>query len=447
LWTVNPMLTGRNPRHKARQKSPGLPRILMLAALAGGVFQGCSNKTSRPDSSPTRTATVIPAPASISITDVPAPPELPEPHPTREEMKQMRLALDASSPLAPEEVLRLAEAVGDLDRVESEVRGLQRHARGDIALRYRLANILHRQLKVNEARQAYLALHRDDPKNVAPYLALADLENVQGHKTAAWGYLEKGVTANRTGKENVPNLIRLARRYFTWRDAKGAERVLRQALEISPDDPQVLLPLATLCHDTKRAAESRKILTSVLQKEPGNLDAKRQLASVIAEALAGPEDVALAGRLLTDILQNDQFLPDDYQAAGRLAEKDQKWDAAAQSYVKALTLDPEKVAIRYRLVQVYKQLGQAAYARQETAVYASQRAEQERRAQLDEARSAEPLSAAARFAEAQFAEKTQDYPTAVIAYGLAARLAPKDTRIRQARDRFYASLGWPPVFK
>jgi tetratricopeptide (TPR) repeat protein len=359
-------------------------------------------------------------------------------------MRQMRLALDSAPPPPPEEALRLADALGDLSRIESIVRDLQKHAPGDIQLRYQLAGVLQRQLKVNEARQAYLALHRDDPKNVGPYLALADLENVEGRKTAAWGYLEKALEANRTGKESVPNLLRLARRYVTWKDAKGAERALRQALQISPDDPQVLLPLASLYHDTRRPAESRKILTGILQRDPGNLDAKRQLSSLIAEDPAGPEDVAQAGQLLADIARSDQFLPDEYLATGRLAEKEQRWDAAAQSYVKALEMDPEKVAARYRLVQVYKQLGKVAYAKAETEVYARQRAEQERRAQLDEARSAHPLSAAARFAEAQFAEKTQDYPTAVVGYDLAAHLAPQDAQIRQERARFYAFLGWKP---
>jgi tetratricopeptide (TPR) repeat protein len=342
------------------------------------------------------------------------------------------------------EALRLAVTMGDLERAEVILRKQLERTPGDTGLRYRLADVLRLRLKLSEARQLYLALNRENPRVVVPYLALSDMARVEKQKAAAWSYLAQGVAVNQTGADSVPNLVALAQRYRDWDDKESAEKTLRLALKIAPNTPQILLPLAALCKDTRRTAESRQILTEILQRDPGNLDAKRQLASMLADNPGGPDDVALAGRQLVDIFKDGKPLADDYMTAGKLAEHEHDWAEAAQAYVNALALEPERPAARYRLAQIYSRLGKTDYAREETARYTRLREEQEHRSQLASVRSGAPFSPATHLAEAQFAEKTQDYRVAVIAYGQAARLAPQDVKIRRGRAKFYAFLGWPP---
>jgi tetratricopeptide (TPR) repeat protein len=359
-------------------------------------------------------------------------------------MRATWLSLKSSSQRSPEEAIDLADAIGDEAQVETRVRTLLKRSPKDKDLRYRLAEVLHRRLKIAEAEEAFLALNREYPHDVEPYLVLSDLESVKGNKAATWDYIKKGIAANSAGKESIPNLLLLARRYVAWHDRAGAENVLHKALSIVPDEPQVLLSLAMICHETKRDAESRQILNGILKRDPQNLEAKRQLVYLIAQDTIPPDDMVIANRLLKDIFQSGNPVPEDFSAAGRVAENKQEWIIAAKAYGRALTDNPELLEARYRLAQVYKRLGQMEYSRQQTAVYAQMRSEQERRGRLIEARSLAPLSGKARYDEAQFAEKTHDYPSAVAGYDLAVRLAPQDRQIRTARARFYEFLGWKP---
>ena len=355
----------------------------------------------------------------------------------------MRAALEASPGMKDEEALRTAEEIGDLGRVETLLQHQTKAFPKGAEIRYRLADVLLHRLKTDEARQRYLALNREDSRAVVPYIALSDIARMTGDAKGAQSYLQKGVEANRASAAGVPALLRLAQHYFSYHDSATAEKTLLLARQIAPKDPQTLLTLARFYRDAKRTKESDDLYRKIIQSYPKNVEAKRQFAAFLAET-PGSETTDQAGKMLAEVFQSGQPLPGDFMTAGRLAEKEKDWPEAAQAYIQALMLDSERIEAHYRLTQIYTQSGEKEYAKKEAALFGRLREEQERRADLTGIRIKNPFSAVAHLAEARFAEKTQDYRVAVIAYDLAAQLAPKNEEIRQARAAFYKSLGWKP---
>ncbi|MDX1934118.1 MAG: tetratricopeptide repeat protein [Capsulimonadales bacterium] len=431
-------------------------RYFAVSWLVGWVWltvTGCENPepTSSPSvASPSAAVSASPSvpalpavPADNAVEEVPPPPDVPEPHPTREEMAQMRKALYASPGPPPPEALRLAGAIGDMAKEEAILRTMADAKPTDRSLRYRLGDVLLRQLKLREARKLYEELQSRDPGSPFACMGLAEERRLGGDLAAARSYLAKGAAALADDPKNVPGMLLLAERFRILKDAAGARALLDRALRLRPKSPDILLKQAILHQDAKETAAYRTKLGEVLAADPGNIEARRRLAASIAENPADASEVETAGRLLVEVFQSGKPTPEDFMTSGRLLERDGDWPKTVVSYVQLLTADPENVTGWYRLSRAYGQLGKKEYAAQAQAQYDRLNPEQEKRGDLARIRANSPLSPAAHLAEAEFAEKTKDYRIAVIAYDQAARLAPDNRRVRQARAAFYRSLGWP----
>ena len=81
--------------------------------------------------------------------------------------------------------------------------------------------------------------------------------------------------------------------FYNSKDYDSAERTCRLALEIAPDDPQVLLVLAQVLRQTERLDEAYAEVLRVLELDPLNGTAL-QLAGFLATKLGGREEEARA---------------------------------------------------------------------------------------------------------------------------------------------------------
>lgn len=366
---------------------------------------------------------------------------MPTPRPTKTEFAEFRRRLETAPAISdPGAVATLADAAGDMARLETALRDAEKRTPGNAQIRYRLADILLRRLKLNDAERMYRELNKADSRAPAPYIALSDIARIRGDKDAARAFLTKGVEANKNSPEGIPALIRFAGQYAALKDRTNADAVLQLALKSAPDDARVSLLLADLRRDAGKPASARQIVESVVQRDPLNIEAKRRLAALLAANAGGETDIARAGTLLTQVFQSGQTTPMDMMTAGRLAERSGDWAEAAQAYLNAATGDPENTEIRFRLTQAYRRLGKTDYAQKNDALSTRLREEQEKRADITGKRVLAPLIAANHFAEAQFAQKTQDWRIAAIAYDMAAQLAPKNEKIRQSRAGFYETI-------
>ena len=79
--------------------------------------------------------------------------------------------------------------------------------------------------------------------------------------------------------------------FYNSRDYDSSERTCRLALEVAPDDPQVLLVLAQVLRQTERLDEAYAEVLKVLELDPLNGTAL-QLAGFLATSLGRPEDEA-----------------------------------------------------------------------------------------------------------------------------------------------------------
>ncbi|MHB1159391.1 MAG: radical SAM protein [Chloroflexota bacterium] len=109
-----------------------------------------------------------------------------------------------------------------------------------------------------------------DPRDVGPFLVLSDILTLQQKTEETSAVLQE---AGRAGHHGPDLLKRIAANRYRRGDRVGSERAFREALVRSPQDPDVLVGLARLCVDSKRHAEARECLRTVLQTTPDNAEA------------------------------------------------------------------------------------------------------------------------------------------------------------------------------
>jgi tetratricopeptide (TPR) repeat protein len=264
-------------------------------------------------------------------------------------------------------------------------------APADAALEDLLGQCDQEESKFPEAAENFRKAIAHDPGQIASYDRLARLLRLklkQAEKADQW--IEGMIQAN----------PKSARAYLTrWRyrsEFRPATdpRDLEQALQLAPEDPEVLLATAGVSEQRGHLAAARKHLEKGLKLAPGNIDFPRRLAqvelrdghperaeAVLRAAVAGnPEELEL-WYLLADLLISQGKIDGKDQAAdylGRLRNRSvregylqyleagillqrQRWPEAVAKIHTARSLlaaDPSMMArLNWMLAQCYGRLG------------------------------------------------------------------------------------------
>lgn len=159
------------------------------------------------------------------------------------------------------EARRLAEA-NNLEQALGQVRPLTQQ-RGDAGRAARLleADILRRQQRLDAAEQAYRALLESRQNDVDARVGLVQVLSDKGDWSAAQQIaqaLPEGARSKMSGLTAAQ--VEALRSQARQQDSFGAEAALREALDISPNDPWARLDLARVLAEQSRPDEAQALM-------------------------------------------------------------------------------------------------------------------------------------------------------------------------------------------
>lgn len=198
----------------------------------------------------------------------------------------------------------------------------------------RMADVDPSDLKVR-IRLAELYGREGDPEKAAgEFLTIADELMKKGLLAEALQLLDKALR----GTKRSPRLVAAcARVHLVQKDFARAVELFQEARRSSPGDRELLLRLAEAAVGARRPDEARAALEEVLQRDPGDEEARQQIGLVfLAE-----------GRL-------DEAYNHVAAAADRLVERRQL-DRAANLLQQIVQRDPRHAPTLTKLVEVYRQ--------------------------------------------------------------------------------------------
>jgi len=143
--------------------------------------------------------------------------------------------------------------------------------------------------------------------------------------------------ASELAPTNISIVKALASSQWLSGDKDGAIKSGEKALEINPDDPNVLSLVGGLFTDLKEFDRAVGYLEKALEKDPENSDTVFNLAN----AYLGAGSLEKAEGLFTKSLATN---PDDYQVLyqlGSIYDKSKKYDQAIESFQKVVDLKPK----------------------------------------------------------------------------------------------------------
>jgi len=141
----------------------------------------------------------------------------------------------------------------------------------------RMADVDPGDLKVR-IRLAELYAREGDPDRAAgEYVTIAEELVKKGLLAEALQLLDKAL---RGGQRRPRLLAAAARVHLAQKDYTRAADLLREARKVAPDDRELALRLAEASLGARRADEARAVLQSLLERDPGDDDARQQLVQV-----------------------------------------------------------------------------------------------------------------------------------------------------------------------
>ena len=132
-------------------------------------------------------------------------------------------------------------------------------------------------------------------------------------------------------ERNASHYIHLAGQWRQKGDPKRAEKILREALELHPDDPTLKLELARTLIEADHAEEALAILDAM----PPDAAAQPDAGLVRARALVKLELWEQAEAVATGLVETLADPREAYFVLGRIHEHHERWREAAEAYRKA----------------------------------------------------------------------------------------------------------------
>lgn len=197
-----------------------------------------------------------------------------------------------------------------------------------------LARLHELEGNLAEAATVYKGLVDAEVKSTIPLLALARLANKQNDKQGMYGWLEKART--QFPKQLPPRLV-LAEALMRDRRLKDAEPVVKEAMEIAPNNARVLGQWGRLLVADQRYNEAQKTLTELVELAPDSTFSRVLLAEIHLKL----GQVEEAKNELTIAIEKN---PDSIPALALLARSEIKagqYQQALQHAFKIQQLTPE----------------------------------------------------------------------------------------------------------
>ena len=187
-----------------------------------------------------------------------------------------------------------------------------------------------------------------------------------------------------------------------------SESDARERTEANPRDPQAWRDLSTALQNKGEIEESIQPLSRYVALEPGDVDAKRELAGLyLRRADERRTEAQLAQIALQEEVPGQLFQPPSSSKVGQALGTDPLEEALASRYNEQLNAAFTAMSADYRrAVVVYKQIAKA-----------------------------QPNDAPTQFELAQTAEAASDIPSAIAAYKRFLKLAPEDANASAVRER------------
>ena len=138
-----------------------------------------------------------------------------------------------------------------------------------------IATLLGESGRLEESEKALRRLIELRPDKLDAYRHLANILVHQNKTADAINLLNEAVKRDRT---NIPNLTALVRGHIKHGTYHVAERVAKTALELEPDNPEVLCVYGQACHDVDRHHEAIEYFEKALEKRPEYGEARNMLA-------------------------------------------------------------------------------------------------------------------------------------------------------------------------
>jgi len=260
------------------------------------------------------------------------------------------IAPENEEPATPELYINRARSFlekGDADSALVEVKKAQALRPGLPAIQLLLADVLMRQRRLPEARDAVRRAVELGAVGPAVLYQLALLETNLGDLDPALEVIDKAIEID---PENVRLLVTksdILARQGRWDDALV---LIESAAGKAPDDNSVLYNKAVCLGQLGRSDEAKSIYEKIVRDKPEILAAQNNLASLYESE----GNVEAAMGLLTKAVETlDQPSFELHFNLGVLQQKSGKRKEAISSFRKALEADPESLVARQQLAVCY----------------------------------------------------------------------------------------------
>jgi tetratricopeptide (TPR) repeat protein len=215
-----------------------------------------------------------------------------------------------------------------------------------------------------EARRAVEDAKQTGQEPPEALLRLGYLEMLLGYSQNALSQFQR---AAELSPNDAPPLIAIGLAYDRTKNLPQAEKVLRKAISLSPENtPARLLLLKNLVAQGKYA-ESLQELDDAEKQTPTLPDLPLQRAEIhLAQAVKSPEQkntlLAQAEKALTKCLTLDPNNPDARFQMGRIAWERGDTATARREWETLYSLRPDYPSLTYQLSQLYRRVGETAKA-------------------------------------------------------------------------------------
>lgn len=225
------------------------------------------------------------------------------------------------------------DAVGYLDRIPADAGPLAAHGN---YLAGKL--LLHQMHRASDAEERFRRALDIEPRHLETHGQLATLLGVEARR---WEAVPHILELFRQGYVTVDHLLLLGTRYGII----NAPDLLRACQQVTPDDPAVLLGVASCVFVTEDASETERLLRKVVRRTPESAEAQARLGAILLEADSMGEFRTWQQQLPSSVYEH----PEIWANLAEWALKHGQPQAAARCYWEALRRDPNHPAALYHL--------------------------------------------------------------------------------------------------
>ena len=247
------------------------------------------------------------------------------------------------------ELLEVYETMANTEGVISVLRRLIQENPGDVQLRLRLAEVLEKAKRPQEAVREYEAALKGlgEKDQIAIYKTLGYLyTQMNSFEKAIGAYLK----ALELDKKDVNLYYNLATLYEKTGNKEKADQFLMQAVSLKPEDVENRLELAEALLQKGNLQEAEKLLKEVLQKDPKSTKALLLMVNVLDKQGDKKKLKEVYEKLLAQDPDNETVIYN----LGVLEYETGQWARSIPYFEKYLKSHPNDVQVHEFLFELYK---------------------------------------------------------------------------------------------